>query len=181
MDTIKKTVWVAVDDNFEFSEHDSMEAAVATTPYVLFLEQEGTWRNGGYNNYAYNAELYNKEGLKVDGVAMNNWRLSELAICRDGFYIQSIRFSIIDPWGLTKERYFGNSRPGIISAFVFLRAASKYYSWSEYYQEDPVEKERTAIYLLEQKVEELKVENERLKSKMEAIQEILTREPTEVE
>lgn len=174
MNTVRKTVWIAVDDKLEFSEHDSMNDALKINPFVIFLEKEGTWKNGEYNNYAYDVEFYNNSGQKVDGFAINNWRISDLKIFTGGFSRERINFSVMDPWGTVESKYFGNARAGIIGALVFLQAASRYYSWSEYRNEDPEEKERSAIRLLEKEVEELKAENERLKAKLEAIHGILT-------
>ena len=179
MNTVKNTVWIAVADNLEMSEHITMQAALEPCPFVLFLEKEGTWKNGEYDNYAYTVEFYNKEGIKVDGVSINNWRLSDLKIGTRGYVRDTINFSVMDPWGNIESKYFGNARAGIIGALVFLQAASRYYSWSEYRNEDPEEKERSAIRLLEKEVEELKAENERLKAKLEAIHGILTTTPAE--
>lgn len=179
MDKVKSTVWLAVSKSLEITEHKSMEKAISESPYVIIRENEGAWLNGDFQNYAYGIDFYNVEGLKTDGVSINNWRLTNLQIKFSGsgnYRKDIINFNVIDPWGTSVERKFGTQRGGIASAIIFLNAASQYYSWQEFRKEDPVEKENSEISLLEEEVRLLKLENDKLKAKLAAIHEILSRD-----
>ncbi len=182
MDKVKKTVWVAVDKDMEFTEHESMDLALSTNPFVIFLEKEGEWENGPYQNYAYDIDFYNFEGYKIDGVILNSWRLSDLKITHGGFsngFSKSIVIlSVIDPLGSFQIRNFGNRRSGIISALVLLNAVCKYDNWEDFRQYDPSEKEKSEIQLLQNEVERLTNENGVLLEKLDKIRQILSAEGT---
>ena len=176
MDKVKKRVWIAVDEKMEFTEHSSMQLALEAAPFVLFEELEGIWQNGTYNNFAYTVNFYNREGIKVDGVAMNSWRVSNLIIGSSNFSKDRVNFDIIDPWGGSEKKYFGDRRGGIISALVFLSAASKYYSWTDYRQAEPAEREKSEVQALKEDLERLTKENNILMEKLDAIRKVITTE-----
>lgn len=183
MDTVKTTVWVAVDKDIEFTEHNSMQAALEVKPFVLFCEMEGVWQNGPYQNYAYDAAFFNNSGLKTDGIKMNNWYLSNLKVTgggfSNGFSRSIINLTVVDPLGSSQVRNFGNRRSGIISALVFLKAVSQYNSWEVFRQFDPSEKEKSEIQLLKGEVERLTNENRILLERLEKIQKIASNEQNE--
>ena len=177
MDIVKSTTWIAVNKDIQFTEHNSIEQAIALCPQIIFCEKEVTWKNGCHNNYAYGVDFYSVEGLKLDGVYVNNWRISDLRI-HDGGYQNSyqrhfIRFAITDPWGSTEEHFFGQRRGGITSAITFLNVASKYYCWQAFRKEDPVEKEKSEICLLQAEIGQLKLDQVKLRVRLEAIREML--------
>ncbi len=183
MDKVKTTAWVAVDKNFEFTEHVSMQAALEVKPFVLFCEKKGVWQNGPYQNYAYDAAFFNDKGLKTDGIKLNNWYLSNLRVTtgesRTSYSRSIIMLTVFDPLGSSQVRSFGNERSGIISALVFLKAVSQYNSWEIFRQSDPSEKEKSQIQLLKGEVERLTNENRILLERLEKIQKIASNEPNE--
>ncbi|GEM_PF-2605786 len=176
MDKVEKSVWIAVDDNLELSEHVSISSALEAATLSVFFEKEGRRLNNGYSNYAYGVEFYNKAGLKVDGIIINDWRLFNVRVYSFSDYVQEkIECSVMDPYGETQTRTYGNRRAGILTALISLRNVSKFKNWTEYRKENPDEKELSEIQLLKIQVDQLKAENEQISSKLNAIQEIMGR------
>jgi len=100
MDKVEKSVWIAVDDNLELSEHVSISSALEAATLSVFFEKEGRRLNNGYSNYAYGVEFYNKAGLKVDGIIINDWRLFNVRVYSFSDYVQEkIECSVMDPYG----------------------------------------------------------------------------------
>jgi hypothetical protein len=172
MDKVNKSSWVAVNNDLELTEHESKESGMKTDPFILFDEKVGVWFNNSFSNPEYSAELYNKDGNKVNEVILNKWRIS-------GFYISggyprvSINFVVIDPHGISEKRCFGDNRPGLIAAFLFLKKASTYPGWSEFKNADPIEREKSEIHLLRQQIEHLKTERNYLQDQLNKIKEII--------
>lgn len=175
MDTVKKIVWVTVDENLGFSDFENREHALSKNHIAIFQEREGSWVNGSYTNYAYDAHFMNISGDKIDSIVMNNWRLIGPKIYAGDFYAKEIiYFDIMDPKGMCKDFMTGKSRNGIRSGILLFKKFSQFDSWMQYEKS----KENPTIINpdtqdLNDQIQQLKAENTRLKEKLGAIRRVL--------
>ncbi len=173
---ITKVIYYAVDDNLSFHTYDNFDNAINFNPSKFIIRKNighnSFQSNAGdiWENYAATMEFLDRNGDSISSISENDWKFEMDHFGMTGGYSYTTMWvKFIDSFGFAGRETFSISIEGLIDAYKRFQNLNKFEGYK--YAKLSIENDELSIenQTLKEKVNDLTLENTKLKSRFSAI------------